>query len=85
MNKKSIGIFFVSAVLTALFLGLIISLVMIEHNTLKLGFNSNLEAFSLEKEGLIVNGREHFLPLKQVFGFLGTEGAKIIAAVFMML
>ncbi len=85
MNKKSIGIFFASAVLTALFLSLIISLIMIEHNTLKLGFGGNLEVFNFENNKIIINGKEYVLPLKETFSLLGTRVARILAAVFMML
>ena len=85
MNKKSIGIFFASAVLTALFLSLIISLIMIEHNTLKLGFGGNLEVFNFENNKIIINGREYFVPIKETLGFFGAKGLKILAAVFMML
>lgn len=85
MNKKSIGIFCVSVVLTALFLSLLISLIMIEHNTLKLGFGGNTEIFSLESNRLIINGREYFFPLKEALGVLETKAAKFVVAVFIAL
>lgn len=85
MNKKSIGIFFASAVLTALFLSLLISLIMIEHNTLRLGFGGNTEIFGLQSDRIIINGREYFFPIKEALGILETKAAKFIAAVFMTL
>jgi len=85
MNKRSIGIFFAAMILTALIFSLIISLILIEHNTLKLGFGGNIEIFSLENNKIIINGREYFLSLQEDFKIIGTKAAKILAAVFLMI
>ncbi len=88
ISKKSVKYFFASALLSAVFIVFVFSLLSVEANTRAIGFEDVSKPLYFEIKDcnavLTVNDRVHSISIKPVFDFL-SEGASYIAAVFLML
>ncbi len=85
IEKRDVLLFFASAIVTALVILLVISLILTEYNTLKLGFEEAHDIFALNSDGFIINDRKYFLPFDEIRTFLQNDIFVSLAAVFLFM
>lgn len=85
IEKRDILLFFASAIVTALVILLVVSLILTEYNTLKLGFEEAHNIFALNSDGFIINDRKYFLPFDEIYAFLQNDIFKALAVVFLFI